>query len=49
VDPGGGLWVEFKGIRRPVCCVGCRAIAVFAITHGLTALYHGRDGNADAA
>lgn len=37
------IFAELKGIAQPMCCVGCKAVAEFIQSSGLTAFYNFRD------
>lgn len=43
VPTGTSIFAELKGIAQPMCCVGCKAVAEFIESSGLTAFYNFRD------
>src|SRR5690625_1852262 len=44
VPRGEDRWVEVDGVERPVCCVGCEAVASLIAGAGLEAFYRFRTG-----
>ena len=43
VPTGTSIFAELKGVAQPMCCVGCKAVAEFIESSGLTAFYNFRD------
>jgi Cu2+-exporting ATPase len=43
VPSGAPILAELKGVSRPMCCIGCKAVAEFIDSSGLSAFYRFRD------
>ena len=43
VPAGAPILAELQGVSRPMCCIGCKAVAEFIDSSGLTAFYRFRD------
>lgn len=43
VPAGAPILAHLQGIDQPMCCIGCKAVAEFIDSSGLTAFYHFRD------
>jgi len=43
VPDGPPIVARLQGVDQPMCCVGCKAVAEFIQSSGLTAFYEHRD------